>query len=155
MRRRQPSDHRIVDPPPGDRQNNSGADKTVDSDVNDGWQTRWYTTPAFGNLKSGMGVLIDLGRPTAVVNVKVDFDSPGATVSARIGNSDPGDNSSGDREIDNTYTTVTGPIKAGASQVLPMDKTTRYVLVWLTRLPPVENNHYQVTIDNITVNAGP
>jgi hypothetical protein len=146
---------RIVDPPPGDRQNNSGANKTVDSDVNDGWQTHWYTTPAFGNLKSGMGVLIDLGRPTPVVNVKVDFDLPGATVSARIGNSDPGDNSSGDRQIDKTYTTVTGPIKAGASQVLPMDVKTRYVLVWLTRLPPIGNNHYQVTIDNITVNAGP
>ena len=47
-------------------------------------------SPNFGNLKPGMGVLIDLGAERDVANVKVDFLIPGATVEARVGSSDPG-----------------------------------------------------------------
>ena len=78
---------RIVDPPNGTRDNLADADKAVDGDDSTGWQTNWYKSAGFGNLKPGMGLLIDLGKPVNVANVKVDFDSPGATVSARVGDS--------------------------------------------------------------------
>ncbi len=100
-----------------------------------------------------MGILIDLGKPVEVANVKVDFDSPGATVSARVGDTDPGNTSSGDDQINKTYKTVAGPIKAGPSQVLPLGVTTRYVLVWITKLPSVGDGKYQVSVDEITVNG--
>jgi hypothetical protein len=144
---------RIVDPPNGTRDNLTDADKAVDGDANTGWQTNWYKSPAFGNLKPGMGVLIDLGKPVDVANVKVDFDSPGATVSARVGDTDPGSTTSGDDQINKTYKTVTGPIKAGPSQVLPLGVTTRYVLIWITKLPSVGDGKYQVAVDEITVNG--
>jgi len=144
---------RIVDPPNGTRDNLTDADKAVDGNANTGWQTNWYKSPTFGNLKPGMGVLIDLGKPVDVANVKVDFDSPGATVSARVGDTDPGNTSSGDGQINQTYKTVAGPIKAGPSQVLPLGVTTRYVLVWITKLPSVGDGKYQVTVDEITVNG--
>jgi eukaryotic-like serine/threonine-protein kinase len=144
---------RIVDPPNGTRDNLTDADKAVDGDANTGWQTNWYKSPAFGNLKPGMGVLIDLGKPVDVANVKVDFDSPGATVSARVGDTDPGSSTSGDDQINKTYKTVTGPIKAGPSQVLPLGVRTRYVLIWITKLPSVGDGKYQVAVDEITVNG--
>jgi len=144
---------RIVDPPNGTRDNLADADKTVDGDDNTGWQMNWYRSAAFGNLKPGMGVLIDLGKPVDVANVKVDFADPGATVSARVGDTDPGSTSSGDDQINKTYKTVAGPIKAGPSQVLPLGVTTRYVLIWITKLPPVGDGKYQVAVDEITVNG--
>ncbi|HZD97574.1 MAG TPA: protein kinase family protein [Micromonosporaceae bacterium] len=144
---------RIVDPPNGTRDNLTDADKAVDGDDNTGWQTNWYKSAAFGNLKPGMGVLIDLGKPVDVANIKVDFDAPGATVAGRVGDTDPGDSSSGDDQINKTYKTVAGPIKAGPSQVLPLGVTTRYVLIWITKLPPVGDGKYQVAVDEITVNG--
>ena len=145
---------RIVDPPNGTRDNLTDADKAVDGNANTGWQTNWYKSAAFGNLKPGMGVLIDLGKPVNVANVKVDFDTPGATVSARVGDIDPGDTSVGDGQVNKTYKTVAGPIKAGPSQVLPLGVTTRYVLIWITKLPSVGDGKYQVAVDEITVNGG-
>lgn len=144
---------RIVDPPNGTRDKLADAPKTVDGDENTGWLTSWYKSAAFGNLKPGMGLLIDLGKPVEVANVKVDFDSPGATVSARVGDTDPGNTSSGDDQINKTYRTVAGPIKAGPSQVLPLGVTTRYLLVWITKLPPIGGGKYQVAVDEITVSG--
>jgi serine/threonine protein kinase len=148
-----PRQVRIVDPPNGSRDNLTDADKAIDGDANTGWQTNWYKSPAFGNLKPGMGVLIDLGKPVEVANVKVDFDSPGATVSARVGDTDPGNSSSGDDQINKTYKTMVGPLKAGPSQVLPLGVTTRYVLIWITKLPSVGDGKFQVAVDEITVSG--
>jgi eukaryotic-like serine/threonine-protein kinase len=145
---------RIVDPPNGTRDNLTDADKTVDGKDSTGWQTNRYKSPAFGNLKPGMGVLIDLGKPFNVANVKVDFDAPGATVSARVGDTDPGNSSNGDGQISTTYKTVAGPMTAGPTQVLSLGVTTRYVLVWITKLPSVGDGRYQVAIDEITVDGG-
>ena len=149
-----PSQVRIVDPPHGTRDNLTDADKTVDGKDSTGWQTNWYKSPTFGNLKPGMGVLIDLGKAAYVANVKVDFDAPGATVSARVGDRDPGNSSSGDGQINTTYKTVAGPMTAGPTQVLTLGLTTRYVLVWITKLPSVGSGKYQVAIDEITVDGG-
>jgi hypothetical protein len=145
---------RIVDPPHGTRDNLTDADKTVDGKDSTGWQTNWYKSPTFGNLKPGMGVLIDLGKPVNVANVKVDFDAPGAMVSARVGDTDPGNSSSGDGQINTTYKTVAGPMTAGPTQVLTLGVTTRYVLVWITKLPSMGDGKYQVAIDEITVDGG-
>jgi tRNA A-37 threonylcarbamoyl transferase component Bud32 len=153
----QPSQVRIVDPPPGDRQNLANVAKTIDGDESTGWETNWYNSPHFGNLKTGMGVLIDLGKPTNVENVKVDFDIPGATVSIRVGNTDPGNTSKGDGQIDKTFQTIGQSTVAGASAVLPVGETSRYLLVWLSSLPPAGSKNpgkFQVAIDEITVNGG-
>ena len=73
---------------------------------------------------------------------------------SRVGDIDPGSTSSGDGQINRTYKTVAGPIKAGPSQVLPLGVTTRYLLIWITKLPSVGDGKYQVAVDEITVNGG-
>src|SRR5215475_2280950 len=149
-----PTQVRIVDPPNGDRQELGDAGLTVDGDAGTGWETNWYGSPAFGLIKPGMGVLIDLGQPTDVTNVEVDLDNPGATVSVRIGNVDPGNTSQGDLQIYKTYRQVSSVVGAGSSVALPVGEKTRYVLVWISKLPPAGAKHpgkFQVAIDEIKV----
>jgi serine/threonine protein kinase len=145
---------RIVDPPRGDRTESRGYANMVDGQDSSGWKTSRFLQANFGGIKPGMGVLIDLGKATSVANVKVDFDTPGATVSVRVGGTDPGNTSSGDDKIYKTFEQVGQAQTAAASAVLPVGVTTRYVLVWISKLPPVGGGKFQVIIDEITVNAG-
>jgi hypothetical protein len=99
-----------------------------------------------------MGVLIDLGSSVNVSSVKVDFASPGATVDARIGTTDPGAGHPGDAKIVSTYTKVGSTISDAASnQILPIGQTTRYILVWITKLPPLSTGKFQVGVDEVSV----
>lgn len=144
---------RIVDPK-GDGAELAGADKMTDGNENTQWHTAWYRAPDFGggDYKPGMGVLIDLGSSVNVSSVKVDFESPGATVDARIGNTDPGAGHPGDAKIVLTYSKVGSTISDAASnQILPIGKTTRYILVWITKLPPLSAGKFQVGIDEVSV----
>lgn len=148
---------RIVDPPPGDRTEGAGVDKMVDGDESTGWKTSKYTHPAFGNLgKPGMGVLIDLGRPMDVTNLRVDFADAGATVGVEVGDTDPGNTSAGDDKIVKTYKAVGDQRVAGPTEVFAIGRTTRFVLLWITSLPSAGSDFpgkYQVTIDQIWIQA--
>jgi hypothetical protein len=148
---------RIVDPPRGDRTEGDNVDRMVDGDQNTGWHTSKYNSAPFGHLKPGMGVLIDLGKPTNVANLKADFADPGATVAVEIGDTDPGDTSAGDGKIVRTYKMIGEPRQAHSTEVFPIGQTTRYVLLWITSLPPAGSqfpDRYQVTIDEIAIQVG-
>ena len=136
---------RIVDPG-GDGKERSNAARAIDGDTKTNWKTNWYTTPAFGNIKgkTGMGLLIDLGSVRDVQTVSVDFLAPDVTAEARIGSSDPGANdttNANDVKLLNAFKPVStaGPQVAGATQVFPIGAKTRYVLIWVTSLPPAGN----------------
>jgi hypothetical protein len=145
---------RIVDPPRGDRQEVGDAGLMVDGNAATGWQTNWYASPQFGLIKPGMGVLIDLQKSTNVANVEVEFDNPGATVSVRVGKADPGNTSQGDEAIYKNFSQVGPSLQAGSTAVLPVGEPTRYVLIWISKLPPAGAKNpgkFQVQIDEIKV----
>jgi hypothetical protein len=78
------------DPPPGDQSENAGAvPNTADADPATAWETERYDTSRFGGLKEGVGLLLDLGEPTAVRQVEVGL-RPGADVELRAGDAEPG-----------------------------------------------------------------
>jgi len=149
---------RVVDPPPGDRQEVRDADKAVDGNEATGWSTQSYTKPKFGDLKPGMGLLINLGAPTKVGAVKVVVNLQGATMSLRTGSSDPGATSDGDKTVSTSYTTV-GPELAdrpGTVMVFPVppdQQTMQYLLIWITKLPldPAKGGKYSLAVNEITV----
>jgi serine/threonine protein kinase len=148
---------RIVDPPTGDRSpaEINGAGATVDGDPATSWSTQKYNSAPFGHLKPGMGVLIDLGAPTDIVNVTVKFSVPGATVSAYVGDKDPGATRAGDKQIMKSFTQVGSPQVAGSSLALPIGLRTRFVMVFISSLPPIPDDpRFQVAINEIIVNKG-
>jgi hypothetical protein len=50
------------------------------------WYSSWYTTPEFGELKAGTGILLDMGQPVTVKSVGLVLGSAvGADVEVRVG----------------------------------------------------------------------
>jgi hypothetical protein len=54
----------------------------VDGDAATVWRTERYRSAAFGGLKPGVGLLVDLGAPTPVSSVELTT-LPGTTVELR------------------------------------------------------------------------
>ena len=118
------------DPPPGDASENAtSVPNTTDTDPATAWQTERYDTSRFGGLKEGVGLLLDLGAPTALSQVEVGLQ-PGADVELRAGDAPPG--TAEDLPVVASVTDT----EAVARLVPEAPVTARYLLVWLTRLPP-------------------
>ncbi|HVM55837.1 MAG TPA: protein kinase [Gaiellaceae bacterium] len=95
------------------------------------WATETYDSPAFGGLKSGVGLVLDAGSAVKLGAVTVTTDTPG--FSARIL---AGDSPSGGFADDSASQT------AGSSTTFRLDgATARYYVVWITRLPPGDVAH--------------
>jgi hypothetical protein len=148
---------RIVDPPAGERQDIAGkAAATVDNDPNTVWETQHFTTPNFGNIKKGMGVLINLGAPRQLAEISVETSSPGVGMDIRTGTADFGDNSPGDKKIVDSYKKLgDGDTEKtdGTRQVFSVfnaNQKYQYVLVFLTELPRNEDGPgYKVAVNKI------
>ena len=136
------------DPESSDGQENpEDVDDAVDGDPGTYWPTsKYYGRPNFGNLKSGAGLILDLGKTQQVSEVQIDF--LGATtaelhVAPRSATGMP--TSLGGFEK------VTG--STGDSLKLKAKKPvqTQYVLVWLTKLPLSDDGNYRGRVTEVQV----
>ncbi len=99
------------------------------------WQTLTYRgNPELGGLKSGVGLLVDLGRPRAVGSARVTLLGDGTSLellAAPDATSAPSSADGLDR--------VASAENAGGRVDLTLDRpvTTRWLVVWLTKLPAV------------------
>jgi eukaryotic-like serine/threonine-protein kinase len=151
-----PDQVRIVDPPRGDRTEVNDAQLMVDGSESTFWSTQKYTRANFGNLKPGMGVLIDLGAPTKVGAVKVVVNQQGASIALRTGTPGQAADSSADQTIATTFAGVGQPLAnhVGTVMVFPVpeqQQTLQYLLVWVTSLPATPDGKFQLAINEITV----
>jgi hypothetical protein len=148
---------RLVDPPPGDRGDADEARLTVDGDPNSGWSTQtFYNRANFGNTKEGMGILINLGEPRSLSEVRVATSAPGVTMDVRTGTEDPGNNSAGDKKLLQQFKSLSDekPEKSGGTKWIytgfDPNQKYQYVLVFLTELPPSEEGDgYKVSVNEI------
>jgi len=144
----------------GDESFNGDAGKIVDGDENTYWKSSWYRTAKFGNLKTGMGLLIDLGAVKNVTSVQVDFLTPDEQAQAFTGSFDPGPGNANSKKIIQGYKPVgnSGPQDAASTTVFPIGTSTQYVLIWVTKLPPADGyskvpNTYLFGINEVKVFA--
>ncbi|MEU4677201.1 protein kinase family protein [Micromonospora sp. NPDC023737] len=150
-------DVRIVDPDSKLRDELDGANKVIDGDRDKGWGTDTYTTAKFGNRKSGMGVWIDLGSQRTVKSVQVSLSSTGATAELLTGTTNPPSTSNGDKQLVQDYkkTRIGQPFEEHDGTTMAFDgfdadKKYRYLLFWITQLPPNDRG-YQIDVQEITV----
>lgn len=68
----------------GDERNDSAA-LAIDGDDDTYWRTERYRSANFGNLKSGVGLVIDLGGSARVNEVTLDTESEGWSVELYVG----------------------------------------------------------------------
>ena len=108
------------------------------------WATQWYATPEFGMLKHGTGLLLDLGGKVAVTTVRLDLSQySGTSLQLRVGNSE----SLPDLTVAATASDVGGAL----TLTLHHPVAARYLLIWITQLPPDGSGHYQETVSHVAV----
>jgi Helix-turn-helix domain len=107
-----------------------------------GWLTDWYTTARFGNLYSGTGLLLDMGRPVTIGAVQIALGTArGASVQLRVGAAPA------------LAALHAVAHKAGTAGVvrfrLASPARGRYVLIWFTRLPPDPAGTFRAEVWNV------
>jgi hypothetical protein len=126
------------------------ASKAIDGSASTFWHTSYYLGHQFGNLKKGTGLIIDMGRTVRLSQLTVQFGTSCCThVLIEVGNS----NTTSAAAL-STFTPVQNSSAAQGSTTFNVTKqaTGRYVLIWITDLPPLDGStgRYETMIYNIT-----
>ncbi len=122
-------DSQDYDPQGNGAENPNTLGNAYDGDPSSYWSTVGYYTADFGNLKKGVGIVLDLGEVQQVGKVDVSF--LGGTTSVELRATE----SSSVPQMPDGFTKVAQG--SGTKVSLAPDKPVqaRYLLVWLTNLP--------------------
>ncbi|MFC8227561.1 serine/threonine protein kinase [Streptomyces sp. NPDC057287] len=118
-----------------------------DGDTSSYWNTDGYFSADFGRLKEGVGVVLDLGKVQQVGNVEVSFLGGSTSVELRT---------TEDESVPQMPDGFTKAAKGSGTKVsLKPDKPVqaRYLLVWLTKLPPSDDGNYRGKVSEIKVTS--
>jgi hypothetical protein len=140
--------------PPGSNEDSGETGNAIDGNASTFWHTSYYVAnPVFGGLKKGTGLLLDMGREVRLSQVLVQFGTT-CCVHAQI---EIGNN---DNPVASALSTFTVLQRSDAGQGnttfnVTKNATGRYVLIWLTYLPPLtgSSNQYQAQISNVVVHG--
>jgi hypothetical protein len=114
------------DPPPGDgAERDSLVPDATDGSTSTYWQTERYTTAKFGNLKPGVGLVLDAGSPVKLSSLALTSGTSGFVAVVKAGSSSEG-----------PFTPVSPEQTAGEKTTftLHVPQKERYYLVWITQL---------------------
>jgi serine/threonine protein kinase len=149
----------IFGSPAGNTENQSTVDQAIDSSPSTAWSTAYYFDhPKFGGLKPGTGLLLDMGKEVRLSQVEVLFSSSGdTTAEIYLGNS-----AAMTKTALNNFTKVSPSASVSGDHKFPVSSTAtgRYVLIWLTSLPPLSkapagapggNTYYEGQVYNVVV----
>jgi hypothetical protein len=140
--------------PPGSNEDSADTGYAIDDSASTYWHTSYYVgDPVFGNLKKGTGLILDMGRPVWLSQVLVQF---GASCCAHV-QIEIGSNTTPDPATLSTFTVLQSSDAArdGTTFNVTKNSTGRYVLIWLTYLPPLagSSNHYEAQIYNVVIHG--
>jgi hypothetical protein len=130
----------------GDPDHPEDVARSFDGDPGTDWATYQYRGGTdFGGLKPGVGVVYDLGSEQSLAAVTIATTLPGTTMEIRTGDAPDGD-------IDSFALAATGTIEGSTDLTFDQAVSTRYVLVWITGLVPVESG-FQADLAEIAIHA--
>ncbi|HEY8882984.1 MAG TPA: discoidin domain-containing protein, partial [Dermatophilaceae bacterium] len=116
--------------PQGDRtENNAQAPRVYDGNPATSWSSEGYNSPAFGGLKKGVGVLLDLGQPTSVNQVAIDLAKGPVDLTVYAATTPGLDGAT----VIGSATAASGHVELKAASTMPR---AQYVIVWFTKLAP-------------------
>lgn len=142
-------DGKDFDPSGDGSENPQAVGKAFDGDPDSFWYTRnYYGRPDFGKLKPGVGIIFDLGKSQRISSVKVRF---GGETSAEL-LAAPKDTST----MPSTYEAFRKLAEDSGQRLdhtVKKPVTTRYVLVWLTKLPLATDGNYRGRITDVRISG--
>jgi eukaryotic-like serine/threonine-protein kinase len=123
---------RAYDPAGDGSEHDERLSQATDGNASTYWETEHYSSEDFGNLKPGVGLVLDAGRSVELGKIELATDTPGFRAQIQSGASPSGGFSpvSGSRTVEDS-----------TSFSLDLSSPERYYLVWITRLPPAGEAH--------------
>ena len=128
------------DPPPGDgAEGDSVLARATDGNPTTYWSTEDYANAHFGNLKSGVGIVVAAGTPVRLSRLIVTSDEPGYKAVVEAGSSPGG-----------PFERVSAAQTCSPTATFSLDVAAprRYYMLWITSLVPGASG-YQAHIDEI------
>ncbi len=124
--------------------NPSDAPEVIDASTATAWRTQWYASAEFGSLKTGTGLLVDMGKPVRITSVRILMDkATGADLKLYTG-AEP---VLADDRVQASVSGVGGEVDL----TLAKPERARYLVVWFTLLPPDSAGTYRAIVYNIEV----
>jgi serine/threonine protein kinase len=123
----------------------------IDGDSSTAWQTlTYFNDPKLGGQKDGVGLIVDLGRVQDVSKVDVTLQGEPTNLELRAA---PARAHTAPTESADDYPVVDQLTGAGANATFELDEPvrTRFLLVWLTKLPQVSTGEFTGRIAEIKV----
>ena len=118
----------------------------IDGSTATAWRTQWYATAAFGNLKPGTGLLLDIGRPVTITSAQITLGPiTGAEFQLRAG----GEPALADLQPVASATAVGGVVTLRPAR----PAKARYLLLWFTQLPPDSSGTFEAIIYNVRLHG--
>ncbi|MDR7085527.1 putative peptidoglycan lipid II flippase [Aeromicrobium panaciterrae] len=139
------------DPFGDDGEENPGlARRAIDGKLITGWQTSNYLGSAsLGGLKDGVGLVFDLGGPREVDSVRILLGGTPTDLSIYIA---PPDEKKVPRTLkDLRQVAVLDGAGVDASMSLESGEVTRYLIVWLRKVPEVEPGSFRGEIREVVI----
>ncbi|HMR49188.1 MAG TPA: murein biosynthesis integral membrane protein MurJ [Arachnia sp.] len=136
-----------------DEENPDQVGNVLDGDPSTGWETmRYLNHPTLGNLKPGVGIVVDLGQPREVSTVDLTLGGGGGPTAVEL-RVPAGDTASMATQEDWTVVATRADTPTGKTTfTLTEPVTTQYLLVYLTELPEMEDGTgYRGVITEIAV----
>ena len=137
---------------PGSSEDPGGAQYAIDGNTSTAWHTSYYLGySVFGNLKKGTGLLLDMGKQVQLSQVAVQFGTSCCThAEIEIGNT-----STADAAGLSSFTELQSSTTAQGVTTFNVTKKAagRYVLIWITDLPPLLGNpgKYEAFIYDVSI----
>ncbi len=120
----------------------------IDSSTATAWSTNWYTTARFGNLQTGTGLLIYMGRRVEITSIEIILGStPGADLQVLTG-AEP---AMAGMRLQASATDAGGALQLA----LARPERARYLLIWFTLLPRDSSGTFQASIYNVMLEGTP
>jgi hypothetical protein len=138
----------LGDPP---EENPKTVRNAIDGDPATTWQTLTYRgNPALGGLKPGVGLMLDLGKDEKPTSVTVQFKGAPTSFEVYAAPTSVTQSPESIDQLDKVGSLADAPERAKVS--LDPGPETRYLLVWLTRLPAVSGG-FRGEIADISVRS--
>jgi hypothetical protein len=130
----------------GQPENDKDVPLAYDGNPSTAWSTLEYrNSPAFGNLKDGVGIVLDLGSSRSLAGATISTTTPGATVEVRTADQ-PADDLAGFKPA------AHGKLDATTDLTFDKPVKARFVLVWITGLVQSDNG-FSADLAEVAVHA--
>lgn len=127
--------------PEGDDEENSDEAELVMPGESGGWRSERYSTPDFGGLKSGLGLMVELEEESEISQLDLLAPDGQSLLEVRVGDSDDVEEAETVEEVD---------LDGDVTVELDEPATGQYVFLWFTEAT-AEGDGYRAMIDEVDI----